>query len=564
MAAGALPKHVADPVTPSDARGPESVIRARLQLAPPESNIRGQLRAHVERELEQRLLDLGACARPAYVVDCPEQILGDQVYRARMLGYRALDISLGSLSEIAIDGVLEPADGNTLEWWAAAVHKRQDMAFCLAQSDRTLLVYGPPVPLAQRFGHALLGDPIQAAPSLASQTQSSTPEQERPEPVLPSPVRARTLTAVPTPASQAPRANGNSLRGAMRHLLDDTSKEAPLVEGVSETSVYFTTQPSSEPEATEAERTADEGAPIEPAATADAVVAVESESALESGAVSGAPQDRFEDWLRGLESTSGNLSYADLERLFCQNYLPLRQAQLDGHASAAGARAVAQFSSNFAQSYARAFEALRSRGKRPNMVFDVPNLAFRLARQHAAPKHHMLLVDAMRFDIGARVEARLQLQLLGQASCIARGMLWAALPANSSAQLELLARGPEGLRQLSGSLDETQIMSKGADVRTLRPMRVGPHHLWKLDTVQHQVTHNDLPFTSTRLMQCSADVAVSVGRFIKDQPQGTLVFVFGDHGFNADGSAQPSPEQVLVPYQAWLVRSTPRKEGTPT
>jgi hypothetical protein len=545
MAAEALPIGMARP----DEANSEPVLvspgtRALLPVAPPSSAVRGCLRAHIDRELEQRLFELGACTRPGYVGPGSDEILGDQIYRARMLGFRTLDIQLGTVAGIVEDGVLHPVDGETLDWWAAAIQGRGEVAFRLAAEDAALLAYGPPIPFERRFDalFAVGAGAVQGCSSDVPQKLATDDVQL----ASVSPLRPRSLNAVGSP-SRAVRTEPGALRGAMRQVLGsverpgrsaaDESYEEPAQEDGSGLISAVNERAESGPHPVFAEL--QHGAP-------------------DSATAGSAIQDRVATWLDGLERATGHQSYADLEQLFCQNYLPLRQALLDGHASSSSARATAQFSANFAQSYARAFEALRARGKRPTMVFDVPNLAFRLARQHAAPKHHMVLVDAMRFDIGARLEERLQLQLLGHASCVARGLLWAALPANSTTQLELLARGPEGLRQLSGALAETQIQSSSAETRILRPMRVGPHHLWKLDIVQHQVTHNAGPFTSTRLLQCSADVAVSVGRFIKDQAQGTLVFVFGDHGFNADGSPEPSPEQVLVPYQAWLVRDTTR------
>lgn len=604
------------PVEASDGDG----TTARVTLTPAPPSARGSLSAYIDASIEARLQELGGCPRSENIGLDPERILEDQLYRARLLGYRHMSVTLGSLRALTEDGVLTPSDSQTLAWWRDASRRQRELRFALSADDREVLGYALPARLDSLWGELF-------------ETSQPAPEAQ--------PAVASRPTAVSLVEPSVPRAPVN-LRTAMRALLSEASEDhaAPALEQAPATTspsarvraagpspkVATTAQspvqaaePSSELKVAEdvlgsAAQSLDADAPAttgeiasEPgsqpanAQSTDVTAQLAASHAREQAAVHPGPAtpigveapaasleaplethasddepapasateglavtDRVAHWLEQLQAAEGGQSYADLEQLFSQSYLPLRQAVLDGHGSPACARQLAQFSSNFAGSYARAFEALRSRGKRPSMVLDAPQLAFRLARQHAAPKHHLLLVDAMRFDIGARVEERLQLQLLGFASCVARGTLWAALPADTATQLELLARGADGLRHLSGGISESQLLASGLDMRKPRPMRVGPHHLYKLDAVQYQVTHVDGPFTSTRLMQCSADAAVSIGRFIRAQAPGTLVFVFGDHGFNADGSSEPSPEQVLVGYQAWLVRDGKRDAADAT
>jgi predicted AlkP superfamily pyrophosphatase or phosphodiesterase len=102
-------------------------------------------------------------------------------------------------------------------------------------------------------------------------------------------------------------------------------------------------------------------------------------------------------------------------------------------------------------------------------------------------------------------------------------------------------------------LDERAWIAKGAEARKLRSLRVGPHQLSKLDILEAEFAR--AAWSKADLERAASEVAVSVGRFVKQQPQGTLVIVFSDHGMPADGVARGClPEEVLVPYDAWLVQ----------
>jgi hypothetical protein len=117
--------------------------------------------------------------------------------------------------------------------------------------------------------------------------------------------------------------------------------------------------------------------------------------------------------------------------------------------------------------------------------------------------------------------------------------------------LELLARGVGGLRTLAGDLDERPWVARGAEARKLRKLRVGPHTLHKLDILQSEFTDSD--WNRDERECAGAEVAVSAGRFIRQQAPGTLVLLFGDHGMSASGPSSAAPENVLVPLDAWYV-----------
>ena len=93
-------------------------------------------------------------------------------------------------------------------------------------------------------------------------------------------------------------------------------------------------------------------------------------------------------------------------------------------------------------------------------------------------------------------------------------------------------------------------MSRGNDLRRLRPVRVGSHRMYKLDIVQYLAKDAER-HSSDHLEQYAAEVATSVGRFLRQQEPNTLVYMFGDHGFG--GATTAAPEHILTPYQAWLL-----------
>jgi hypothetical protein len=218
---------------------------------------------------------------------------------------------------------------------------------------------------------------------------------------------------------------------------------------------------------------------------------------------------------------------------------------------------------SFEHSYREAFAALRVTGKRPPMVFDAPEIAARIGRLNGARAVKLVLVDAMRFDVGERVGERLKEQLAGRAVCVERSLLWSALPTTTPTQLALLGRGPDGLRDAEPQSEPEPEILRGRAVGTLRRDRVGAREVMKLDLVEARLrsagaAHDD------RIESLAEEVAPILARYMESCPPRTLVYVFGDHGFrlpsSSDGRATGpatqggvTPEEVLVPAQAWLV-----------
>lgn len=607
--------------------------------------------------VDHQLSSLGAGPRPSYVGSEARDILEDQIYRARMLGFQGLAVRVPSLKPFARGHVLCPEDSAAfLDWCGATVELQVPVQ--LSSEDGDLAVYRAPIPLGELTSLdfpavARLTPPprvsvvapsaLNQAPTLAQAPSSRTLDQQVLDREAPTNHAPANQSAVLPEAAPAPSI---SRRAAMKSLLEDDDHDdmdvgsisqppsdlRMLVGGLTDAALddshrHWSTPPASsvalipptppapstalEPSlaptsastsATKLDSVADDASDDLPPAN-DAVPTSErdqvqasatSASALDelgahaqtvdhdqhhavitprtqaslmttvpSSASSSVPalsiasaslefgDDGYADHVENLRAAEGSHGWDGIEHLFETHYLPLQKAVRDGAAPALAAAILAEWAKDFAESYEHAFDAIRNnRGKRPRLVLDVPSYAFQLTRKHEAEHVKLVLVDALRADIGTIVGDKLRLQMGTTAQCVANGLLWSALPANTSAQMELIARGTDGLRHFTGELTEAQLMSRGNDLRRLRPVRVGSHRMYKLDIVQY-LARDVLTHTSDNLEQYAAEVATSVGRFLRQQEPSTLVYLFGDHGFG--GASEAAPENILTPYQAWLV-----------
>jgi hypothetical protein len=262
-----------------------------------------------------------------------------------------------------------------------------------------------------------------------------------------------------------------------------------------------------------------------------------------------------------------------LERAFVDGYAPLRTAMLEDRLGAAGvgraeARAACEkFSSTFARSYGEAVRTFGVTGRHPRMGFELFDLAQRCARVHGARATHVLLVDALRYDLGKRLRHRLGRALARKAVCVEEHALWAVLPTTTVVQLDAMTRGEDALRAPATSEKETSIV-RGRSLDVLRRTRIGHRDVLKLDLLEGRLRDQGLP-ERDRLDALSAELAPILGRAIETAPMRTLVVVAGDHGFTFDAeetrgrddkSPTPpamqggaSPDEVFVPFTAWLV-----------
>ena len=247
-----------------------------------------------------------------------------------------------------------------------------------------------------------------------------------------------------------------------------------------------------------------------------------------------------------------------IERLFGVRYMPLLGAVARGEADTAVRGVVDAWRQSFEHSYREAFAALRVTGKRPPMVFDAPEIAARVARLNGARATKLVLVDAMRFDVGERVAERLKDKLAGRAVCVERLLLWSALPTTTPTQLALLARGPDGLRDAEPSSEPEPEIVRGRAVGTLRRDRVGTREVMKLDLVEARL-RNAGPGYEDRLESLADEVAPILVKYVETLPPRTLVFLFGDHGFRLlrrSTAAPPGPRRRAVspPRRCWCRR----------
>ncbi len=249
-----------------------------------------------------------------------------------------------------------------------------------------------------------------------------------------------------------------------------------------------------------------------------------------------------------------------VERLFASAYMPLRAA-LDRGADLPALRETAEeWARSFEKSYVDGFDALRVRTKRPAMVVDAPDIALRVARLHGARTTQLLLVDAMRFDLGEMINDRIRALVGQRAACAERFLLWAALPTTTATQVELIGRGPAGLREPVGATSEDLLVGRGRKAQMIRRLKTGHREVLKLDIVAARLSE---PHADPSQFDAIADeVAQRIAAHFEGLQPRTLVMIFGDHGFSvetqgdgkrtiAEGGA--SPEEVMVPAFAWLV-----------
>jgi hypothetical protein len=273
---------------------------------------------------------------------------------------------------------------------------------------------------------------------------------------------------------------------------------------------------------------------------------------------------RWREWMRVLDQARGPRPLGAVEQLYVNAYVPLYDAATRGIADPEAFEVLDTWSSSFAKSYREAFDALRLRGKRPMMVLDVADAAHRLGRLHGARSVQLVLVDGLRFDLGLRLEARMRQHLGQQAAMTERLLLWSALPSTTATQLELLGRGPEGLKNYDPPTETGAFVSHGRAAATLRRVRTGSRDVMKLDMVSARLAEPGVG-SPEGLDALADDVALALSSALLKFSPRTMAVVFGDHGFIADRSqnwANPtrhggsSPEEVLVPAFAWLVGAT--------
>jgi hypothetical protein len=538
------------------------------EIAAPAPALRGRLALLIETAIEDALQQRGAAPPGVGASSDLDASLSDQLYRARQVGARGLALAFGSLEGIAnLAGALDAEDSAVLRWWFHAADERP-IRIALDASDRFLGVYSAPTTL----GALLEGKAYPAANEDGADTDLRPPS---PSPELVASVQAMDLSAPAPAVAEWDPTPSHAPTGLLADCAAETA-DTPVERELSVHEMETATPADVEarlPAAHEpATRREDEETPAEETAAEsdvrEAPVAAAPEPRREPAAPApnpDAPPHNTPDahrWIRELSLARGPKPLATIERMFVSAYVPLSDAVLRKEADDRALEALAQWATSFERSYRDAFEALKLRGKRPLMVLDLPDAALRIGRLHGARSVQLLLVDGMRFDLGLKIQEHLR-PLLGQRAALTeRLLMWAALPATTAVQLELIGRGPEGLRDPSSGTPESEYpVARGRSSATVRRVRAGSREIMKLDMVEARLGEPGGPWLA-RLDEIALETAEALAQhFLRLAPR-TLVMVFGDHGFCIDASAQESgaarqggasPEEVLVPAFAWLV-----------
>jgi hypothetical protein len=243
--------------------------------------------------------------------------------------------------------------------------------------------------------------------------------------------------------------------------------------------------------------------------------------------------------------------------------MPLANAIAEGLDDPRAVRAHDEFRDGFDRTYSDAFATFGATGRRPRLVMDAFDIAVKQARLHNARATHVLVVDAMRHDLGCLVRDELARRAAGTVSLTSESLLWSALPTTTYRQLETLARGIDALR--APAHEEPSESLRGRSAETVRRLRVGSRELYKLDVVPSMLGSLPDPAAGScaahvvaALSDIGASVADALLRHVETLPPRTLLLVLGDHGFTIDRKGRithggATPEEVLVPCLAYLV-----------
>ena len=529
---------------------------------------RGKLALVLEEAIESALERRGACPPGIGATADLDASLGDQLYRARLVEARGLCVFLASLEGAAtLSGALDAEDSAVLRWWLEAPRTRP-LQLWLDEANRTLGVYGPPLPLARLLDGAPALERESAphvAPELAQSSETMELSERPPAVRALEPGGAMLATSEPSPAGDLASAlvaelTADSVPDDALPPLDETPFTSPVLEDEPLVARGDASVTQAEPSSLVSEPVPPAAPPAvteEPASgAAGSPVTTAEHGPLHPGAA-----HEWQSWARELEMARGPKPLAMVERMFAMSYVPLRDAYLRGIAPSEVGPVLEGWATSFASSYREAFAALCVRGKRPTMVLDVPDAAMRIGRLHGARSVQLLLVDGLRFDLGLRVELGLRARLGREVALTERLLLWSALPSDTATQLELIGRGPDGLRELANPRNDEPPVARGRMASTPRRIKAGHRELLKLDLVEARLSEPGVA-EAARLDALGVEVTDAVAELCEKLPQRTLLMVFGDHGFCLDPQVEGTgalrqggsrPEEVLVPAFAWLV-----------
>ena len=532
----------------------EELVAVRTEAPGPA--VRGNLGLWLEENIDGTLERLGAAPPGIGASTNLDASLSDQLYRARLVGRRGLVLSVPSLRGIANSGgVLDADDSRVLAWWSTAVSGRP-VQVLLQTINLGLKGYQAPCRLSDLLTDSNRRLPSEPVPEVVPAVSHSVAAMELSNAEVPASNFENTeLNLADSDATDVDEEDLDEIDD-----VDDRDEpdDADDTDDVDSDATDFDEQASVQNEHTYAATHAPEPALELIAPTPDPIrnAPIRRQDPTLSA--------RWPEWVTELDTARGPKPLSVIERLFVSSYVPLSNAIVSG-LDDPRARSVAEaWSKSFERSYTDAFDALRHRGKRPTMVLDVPDIAARIGRLHGARSVQLILVDALRFDLGLRVEERLQQLVAGRAALAERLLLWSALPTTTTTQLELIGRGPAGLKEfnpLEVADESPAVVAHGRNATTLRRVKTGHRELHKLDVVQASLEAPGAPLNE-RFDEIAEETSQALAQFLGKLAPRTLAFVFGDHGFHLDpfdgGTGRErhggaTPEEVLVPGFAWLV-----------
>jgi hypothetical protein len=556
----------------------------------------GRLREAIEGAVEISLALRGAVPPSVTGSSAADVTARDQLCRAKALGASGICLVLPELRLLGDGRVLDPRDGSALLVWKHLAEEEPVMLL-FDDEDRELEIYLP-VPI-----ETLLTPPLPRIPGWPEDARSLDLDEERasdfdldPEEIVlleasdDGPLAEhqqwhRAAKAEPAPAAAAPAASpvepdrptipDGAHRGALRHAGDDNATSvmrddplAGLEEDLAATAepaqgslfegLFAAPTPSpSVAKSAPARKGAENKAPSVPRRRRE-IASKRRASEREQRTFDSA---KLADHSARLIDARGARPVKQIEEQFVQHYVPLLEAIACGYDDREPERAVVGWRTAFEKSYGEGFAAMRMTGKRPRMVLDAPEEAIRVGKQNGARSVQLVLVDGMRYDLGLRVQAKLK-KSLDRAACVEESLLWAALPSVTSVQMQLLAYGARGLRDLDPPSGSDDAVYREATATTMRRERIGQRDLLKLDVVEARLRDSGGRFDD-RMDAISEEVSAAITKTAAELSPRTLLYVFGDHGFfmrniGDDRTARAEqggarPEEVLVGAFAWLI-----------
>jgi hypothetical protein len=531
--------------------------RGGLNVLVPAPKTRGSLASRIEDEIENALARRGAPpAAPFAAADLgpmsdADAKLSDQIFRAKKAGFLGLVLSVDSLAFAARPtGVLESTDAAFLRFYAKAAAERP-LLVLLSEDDMYLGAYGDPIPLTD----AIFGE-LEDADGDDEETDTERNVESAIAHTLPFPEQLP-LTRPFAGDSFADTAEDDSTSTSTS--TQTSTQTLALSPALSDASAPTLTTSFEEMDEDEVESLL---SPLPPEAEVDLSLNAEPEAPVTAASPS-APSLSTADLgklVAALSASRGPQSLSTLEATFVKSYVPVDRELGMGFGDVRAKDARDEFRRGFARAYTEAFPTLAVRGRRPRMVLDAWDHAHTIAKACGARTAHILVVDAMRFDIGVMVRDELRSALDGRGGIVDESILWAALPSTTARQLETLARGKIALSSPAEDLSELDSL-RGRAADEARRMRIGSRELRKLDLVisrlltwQHAGERGVLEIMPTVAKQAASAIL----RAAAELPPRALLLVTGDHGFTFDSEGHlvcggASPEEVLVPAFACLL-----------